>query len=131
MFMTASFMAVNKSRRSFVSRRNAMSEMSFSGSFSRGCSMSDFVKMEAVHECTNVTSDQDLDLILYGLCLSQQTFGNGEVLHAAWIADVVDVGFGKGLGALDEVVGVSSDVLALGLHCDSVSASLITCFAGT
>ena len=41
MFMTASFMAVNRSSRSLVSKRNAINEMSFSGSFSRGYVVSD------------------------------------------------------------------------------------------
>lgn len=39
--MTASFMAVNKSSKSLVSKRNAINEMSFSGSFSRGYALSD------------------------------------------------------------------------------------------
>ena len=67
-FMTASFMAVNRSSRSLVSRRNAISEMSFSGSFSRGCTGS--VCGFGAEQGTNVAFDQNSDLVLNCFCLS-------------------------------------------------------------
>jgi hypothetical protein len=63
MFMTASFMAVNRSSRSLVSRRNAINEMSFSGSFSRGCTVSD-EDPQGAEQNTNIAFNQDSDLVL-------------------------------------------------------------------
>ena len=71
MFMTASFMAVNRSSRSLVSKRNAINEMSFSGSFSRGCIASDWILK--TEQGTDVAFDQDSDLVLNCFRLSEET----------------------------------------------------------
>lgn len=70
---------------------------------------------------TNVAFDQNSDLVLDGFGFSQQTLGNGQGLHATRIANVVNMRVGERLGTLDEVVGVSADVLTLCLDCSTVS----------
>lgn len=56
-----------------------------------------------------------------GFCLPEQSLGNREGLHAARVTDVIDVRVGEGLCALDEIVGVSSNVLPLCLDCLGLS----------
>lgn len=66
---------------------------------------------------TDITLDQHFDLILYGFCLSKETFCDAEILQAAGRAYMVDVSLSEGFGTLDEVIRVSADILALSLDC--------------
>jgi hypothetical protein len=115
--MVPSFITWNRTSRSMVSSRNAVSVISFSGSSSNGYHE---ISTEALWNYAHpyLALKQISDLLLNTLCLSKQALVDCQPLETTFAAaHVVDLCRAILDSAAKQVFGVGSDVVALSLHC--------------
>lgn len=86
---------------------------------------------------TYIAFYQGSDLRLDTLCLSQEAFVNGQVLHTAWPrANIINSGVGEALRTREQVFRVASNVVALcldigkGIDCQPAPGRLGQVFEG-